>query len=356
MKSKIKRLLLLTFTLLLVFGTFGCGKGERPPKDKGSDLNFVVDGPYMVEQTRNLVSEYREVTEAEKTLYLNAGTDLEKSAVEGFEAAQSTDNVGEYLGYASGENSVEIKNGADGKVNCSILCRYSNRDVKVTVSYEENYEYDFTKEKYLDQIKQTADSYGVDLATYVEYAYGVDETQIDQVLDGDLKNYGIFKYKPVECEVSAVYTKGELIANAGKNTAIGMGVVFIVLIFISFVISLLKYLPMLFDAEIKKQKAEQKKAAETAKKKTEDAIIKRKTEEKTGQPQNSLAMDKKAKKEEPKAQKALAFDKDKNLVDDSELVAVITAAIYAASGSGVKGPAYTASNDKLVVRSIRRVR
>ena len=350
MKSKIKRLLLLTFTLLLVFGTSACDK-ERPPKSKETDLNFVVDGPYMVEQTRNLVSDYREISEAEERLFLNAGTDFEKSAAEGFAAAQSTDNVGEYLGYASGEDSVNITNGADGKVNCSILCRYSNRDVKVTVSYEENYEYDYTKEKYLDQIVQTADSYGVDLATYVEYAYGVDETQIDQVLDGDLKNYGIYKYKPVECEVSAVYTKGELIANAGKNTAIGMGVVFIVLIFISFVISLLKYLPMLFDAGIKKQKAEEKKAAEVAKKKTEDAIIKRKTEDKKPE-----AAKEEAPKKTEKAAATPAFDSKKNLVDDSELVAVITAAIYAASGSGVKGPAYTASNDKLVVRSIRRVR
>ena len=37
-----------------------------------------------------------------------------------------------------------------------------------------------------------------------------------------------------------------------------MGVVFCVLIFISFIISLLKYLPLLFDAEMRKQKAEKK--------------------------------------------------------------------------------------------------
>ena len=48
---------------------------------------------------------------------------------------------------------------------------------------------------------------------------------------------------------------------------------------------------------------------------------------------------------------------DDDLMNDSELVAVITAAIYAASSGGsMRAPAYTASNDKLVVRSIRRVR
>ena len=40
-----------------------------------------------------------------------------------------------------------------------------------------------------------------------------------------------------------------------------------------------------------------------------------------------------------------------NLMDDAELVAVITAAVYAASGS-----AGADSKDKLIVRSIRRAR
>ena len=43
-------------------------------------------------------------------------------------------------------------------------------------------------------------------------------------------------------------------------------------------------------------------------------------------------------------------------MNNDELVAVITAAIAAASEGAVRGPAYTASNDKLVVRSIRRAR
>ena len=42
-------------------------------------------------------------------------------------------------------------------------------------------------------------------------------------------------------------------------------------------------------------------------------------------------------------------------MDDAELVAVITAAVYAAAGA-TRGPAYTASNDRLVVRSIKRSR
>ena len=42
-----------------------------------------------------------------------------------------------------------------------------------------------------------------------------------------------------------------------------------------------------------------------------------------------------------------------NLMNDAELVAVITAAIYAAEGQAGNG---AVSKDKLVVRSIRRAR
>ena len=55
---------------------------------------------------------------------------------------------------------------------------------------------------------------------------------------------------------------------------------------------------------------------------------------------------------------AFVADDNENLVDDTELTAVITAALmaYLGSGSGEKPAAYTDSADGLVVRSIRRVR
>ena len=122
-----------------------------------------------------------------------------------------------------------------------------------------------------------------------------------------------------------------------------MGVVFCVLIFISFVISLLKYLPMLFDKDIRKENAKKKQAHEDAKKKTEDRIIAAS-----------------GVKPEAKAAPVSAADDSEDLMNDAELVAVITAALYAATsgatGGAVRVPAYTASNDKLVVRSIRRAK
>ena len=93
--------------------------------------------------------------------------------------------------------------------------------------------------------------------------------------------------------------------NAGMNTLLGMGTVFIVLIFLSFVISLFKYI----------NKFEQKKNAKPVK----SEPVQNSVQEETVQ---------------------------EDYVDDYELVAVITAAIAATEGT---------SSDGFVVRSIKRV-
>ena len=108
--------------------------------------------------------------------------------------------------------------------------------------------------------------------------------------------------------INPVYTTGEKVEKALLNTVIGMGTVFIVLIFISFIISLLKHVNK----------------------------IGAKKEETTAQPQAQPQQAAVAEVEE---------DNDDE-VDDLELVAVITAAIAASENT---------SADGLVVRSIRKV-
>lgn len=103
------------------------------------------------------------------------------------------------------------------------------------------------------------------------------------------------------------------ITEAIANTCMGIGTVFLMLIFISLIIGLFGFIP----------KLEAKLAVKKSSASTSPAP--------------------KAAAPAPKA--------SENLMNDAELVAVITAAIYAASGS-----AGTSSKDKLVVRSIRRAR
>ena len=105
-------------------------------------------------------------------------------------------------------------------------------------------------------------------------------------------------------------------AKAGMNTLMGMGVVFAVLIFISWLISMFKYINV-FEAKMKAKKA----AAAPA-------------------PQAAPAA--------PAPAPAAAPAEEENLTDDTELVSVITAAIAAYEGKE------TVDNG-LVVRSIKRV-
>lgn len=106
------------------------------------------------------------------------------------------------------------------------------------------------------------------------------------------------------------YSFGELMKNAAMNTVVGMGTVFVILILISLIISCFNIIPKL--QERKKKKAEAKADA------------------------NAVAAD-------PVVAQIVAKEE---LSDDTELVAVIAAAIAAYEGSG--------STDGFVVRSIRK--
>jgi len=106
--------------------------------------------------------------------------------------------------------------------------------------------------------------------------------------------------------INAHYSTAEILKKAGLNTILGMGTVFVVLIFISFIISLFRFIPEL------EKKFKKNKTAEPAK----------------------------APAPTPAAAPVV-----EDVSDDTELVAVIAAAIAAAEGT---------STDGFVVRSIKR--
>ena len=107
-------------------------------------------------------------------------------------------------------------------------------------------------------------------------------------------------------------TVGELMANAGLNTLVGMGTVFVVLILISLIISCFKVIPKIQENAARK-KAAQKEVAGVDNAVTQ--IVEQETVEEAEE-------------------------------DDCELVAVIAAAIAASEGA--------VTTDGFVVRSIRR--
>ena len=117
---------------------------------------------------------------------------------------------------------------------------------------------------------------------------------------------------PVSLSVDVQYGMGKTLQRAGLNTLMGIGTVFVMLILLSLLISLFRFIP----------NPEAKKAAEA-----------------------------KAAKEVKEAEAAAAAPAvqaaEENLADDGELVAVIAAAIAATEGT---------TTDGFVVRSIRKVK
>lgn len=111
--------------------------------------------------------------------------------------------------------------------------------------------------------------------------------------------------EPISISIAPEYTLGENMSRAAMNTLMGMGTVFAVLIFICLLIYCFKFISVI---ENKMKKAPAEIAA-------------------------------------PTPAPAAVVEEEEELVDDLELVAVITAAIAAATNS---------SADGLVVRSIKR--
>ena len=123
---------------------------------------------------------------------------------------------------------------------------------------------------------------------------------------GDYESHKDYEFE-ASFTVNAHYGMSEILEKAGLNTLLGMGTVFVMLIFMSFIISLIKYVPALLNGTSKKKKEEAPKAA-------------------------------------PAPAVAAAVEEAEEM-DDTELVAVIAAAIAAAEGT---------TTDGFVVRSIKR--
>ncbi len=119
----------------------------------------------------------------------------------------------------------------------------------------------------------------------------------------------------ISFNVEPVYSTMENLQNALLNTVLGMGIVFIVLIFIAFIISLFRFI----------NKAESRAAA--------------------GHKEESRPAQKESPRPAPAPVAAAAPAPVIEPMDDLELVAVITAAVAASMNTSV---------DQLVVRSIKR--
>ena len=219
---------------------------------------------------------------------------------------------GDFVKFTSDYNVEEV----DDKVAVSVYAQCTEKEAIVKATFVDNsVVYNFQKYNIMNQNQCS-------------------EEQADELLTSN----GIYPYTISEFEVAANQTMADKMKDAGANTLIGMGIVFIALIFISFIISLLKYVPALLDKETR-----EKKKAEKAKKLAEA---------------NASESDDNAKTDNAPAPAGIVdivnTATGESVMNDSELVAVISAAVMAAQGGKTRVRVNYPSNDKLVVRPRKR--
>lgn len=224
------------------------------------DMKTYADGKItmaqakaLVEQYANAISQYSNCSDDELE-YLGGYFSYQTDAFVNFAKTVGDEKCGEYKSY----DKIEVEETEDGKVDVSAMLHFEKRDLKMImhVSLFDN--------------------------------LGCVPTSIEFNLPDEGNNTLLGKLQ-----------------TAGGNTLLGMGVVFLVLIFISFIISCFGFIPKIVDSFGKKNKASEEAATPS-----ESTVSI--TEETT---------------------------------DDSELIAVIAAAIAASEHT---------STDSFVVRSIRR--
>ena len=248
MKKKISLLLCLMMTAIVCLT--GCGKTQTTLEyDEAmieQETEFLIN--YCQNVDRDTLAQWNDQNEFSKEYqFMMSGLkftpDSFDGAVDSWQAGIK--ECGEYVGH--GDYTFEAK---DDELTVSVPAQFKDRDATI--------EFVFDKDLYLESMT-----------------------------------------------VSAKFSLGEIVEKAGLNTLLGMGTVFAVLIFISFLISLFKYIPAI---------------------------------------QNAFGEKKDEKKEETKAAVSETVE-EVDETDDLELIAVISAAIAAAEET---------TTDGFVVRSIKR--
>ncbi len=302
---KMKKIVLLFSMIAVLFSLTGCSDGQEKVDFEYSSTNIVGDTLYQSYQFQNATDAYRAyLADSDEALAeaLLGGVNNFDTAIEecgnfvgyrlkdgdsksfDFAALQVQD---EAVYYAALEDLNTLVANVDSSIEESgntvivtVTAVHEYRDVVYTYVYERNPAYDYAQELY---------------------------------------NQAVAAYQIKEVTAAPNYTFGEKMSKAGANTLMGMGTVFVVLIFISFIIAQ-------FEKINKASAAVSNWWANRKNKKSQEETV-----------------------EVVSAPVAAAPVTVADPMDDSQLVAVITAAVVAANTAA-------GGTDKLIVRSIRKAK
>ena len=307
-----KRLLLIVSMLAVSFALAGCTSSDKK-------VEFKYDKKTLVQTVKDQAQQYMSMASVDEIYNYAVDEDAslgsDESVVDAIKVfATLNEDYGDFVKFTSDYNVEEV----DDKVAVSVYAQCTEKEAIVKATFVDNsVVYNFQKYNIMNQNQCS-------------------EEQADELLTSN----GVYPYKISEFEVAANQTMADKMKDAGANTLIGMGIVFIALIFISFIISLLKYVPALLDKETR-----EKKKAEKAKKLAEANA-------------DASEADDNAKADNAPAPAGIVdivnTATGESVMNDSELVAVISAAVMAAQGGKTRVRVNYPSNDKLVVRPRKR--
>lgn len=320
-----KKLLLIVSMLAVTFALAGCTSSDKKVEfsyDKNTLVQTVENQAQYYIQTSNVKEIYDYAVEE------GGNSENDAIAVEAIKVfATMNKDYGDFISFIDFKDDKELDKAVqevDDKVTVSVYAKCTEKEAVIKATFVDNSAaYNYQKYNVMNQ-------------------NGYTEEQANQLLTSN----GIYPYKISEFEVAANQTLKDKMKDAGANTLIGMGIVFIALIFISFIISLLKYVPPVVD---KVSNTIARRKAEKAKKKAKKKAMKA---------ENATSEIGEAASEKTTSTERTAVGitdivntaTGESVMDDSELVAVISAAVMAAQGGKTRVRVNYPSNDKLVVR------
>lgn len=304
-----KKLLLIVSMLAVTFMFAGCSASD----DNG--VKFAYNDQEIAQVAKDACETYQNYAKTDETYnyVIEAGSDAGISENE-IEAVKSFRNIGDECGeFKDFTGEYEITE-TEGNVIVTLYADCAKKEALIKVTFVDNSAtYNLQRYQLMNQ-------------------YGYSEEQADEALSSQ----GMYPYKSTDVEIAANMTFEDKMKAAGTNTLIGMATVFCVLIFISFIIYLLRFVPGLFNKEAKAAKKAAKEAAKA------EPVAETKAEDAGSAPVGQIV-------------DIVKTETGESVMNDSELVAVITAAVAAASAGQNAYTTYP-SKDKLVTRPIRRIK
>lgn len=306
---KMKKYVLL-FSMIAVLGALtACSSATQEVSFKYSDSDIVYSTVYQAYQLNNIDDAYRAYLEDQKEENPMAETLL--TGVSNFDSAK--DDCGDFIGYVMQDGSTkefDISQISNALSNAQTQEEYDNAQNELN-SFLGNLDYVIEEDNNGNVIVNIKAAYEKRTANY-SFVY---EENPEAAYSYALTGQNATAYKVKEITVTPDYSTKEIMGKAGANTLMGMGTVFIVLIFISIIIGQFEKVGNLA-TKIANAKANKDDNSDNAKE-AQPVVV------------NNVS--------------------STNVMNDGELVAVITAAVVAANVA-------SGGSDNLIVRSIRKAR